>query len=565
MLNGIGVSPGIVIGRVFKKKEENVIINMKTIEDAKLEIVRLNDAKAKCMEQIEGLYKNTVESMGEKEAQIFKAHIMILNDPEYFGKVEENIVNRKINAEHALKEVTDSYISMFKAIDNEYLRERAADLEDVSNRVLRVLQNVETEVFDDLDKRIIVARDLTPSDTANLDKDKIIGFITEAGGRTSHSSIIARTIGIPAVVGVEGILDSIKDGDYVILDGEQGIVYINPESEVISEYKLKIEEYEELQAKLKEMIGKETITLDGKKIELAANIGSYKDIESVLNNDAEGVGLFWTELTYMDRDTFPDEDEQFEIYKKIGEALDGKPIIIRTLDIGGDKEVSYLNLPKEENPFLGYRAIRICLNETEVFKTQLRAILRASMFGNLRIMFPMISGIKELREAKKILKEVMVQMKDEGIEFKENIQIGIMIEIPSAAITSDTLAKEVDFFSIGTNDLIQYTIAVDRMNKKISYLYDQYHPAVLKLIKLVIENGHKEGIWVGMCGEVAGNSKLIPALLGMGLDEFSMSPISILKSRWIIKNSNQKELKKVAEKVVDAESSDDVIEILEQI
>lgn len=560
---GIGVSPGIGIGKVIIKKEPIINIEKKTIEEPQKEISKLNDAREKGKEQIEALYQHAFNAIGKEEAGIFRAHRMILEDPEFFGQIESKIRDEKVNAEWAVSEVTKFFVEMFEAMKDEYMRERAADIKDVMGRIIKIMLGLEeTDLSNLSDEVIIVAEDLTPSDTAQMDGNKVIGFITEIGGKTAHSAIMARTLEIPAVVGVESATELISDDDYVILDGDTGTIILNPEENIIEEYKRKKEAFIEFKKKLEKVRGKKSITKDGFKVEVAANIGTPKDVDGVLNNDGEGVGLYRTEFLYMDRDKLPTEEEQFEAYKEVAVRLEGKPVVIRTLDIGGDKELPYLQLPKEMNPFLGYRAIRLCLDRTDIFRTQLRALLRASAFGNIKIMFPMISGIEELRQAKSILEDVKKELIDENIRFNANIEVGIMIEIPAAAVMSDLFAKEVDFFSIGTNDLIQYTTAVDRGNRKISYLYNEFHPALLRLIKTVIDNGHKEGIWVGMCGEVAGNPQLIPILIGMGLDEFSMSASSMLRARWIINNIFQKDMEGFAEEILKLPTAEEVKEFI---
>lgn len=546
MLKGIGASPGIAIGKALVKTDEKIEVKKNKIENVIEEIDRLSAAINIAKEQIEKLYHNTLNNIGEDEARIFEAHLMLLEDPELLGKIKDKVIFESINAEYALKEVTESFIMIFEKMDNEYMKERVADLKDVSTRVTNILLGVEMTDLSRLEEEvIIIAKDLTPSDTAQMDKEKVIGFLAETGGKTSHSAIMARTLEIPAVVGVEGIANSVENGDMVVFDGDNGKIFINPDNDIIKKYQEKRKEFEFFKGKLKELIGVDSTTKDGIKVELAANIGTPKDVEGILRNDGEGIGLYRTEFLYIDRDRLPSEDEQFEAYREVAERLKGKPVVIRTLDIGGDKELPYLELPKEMNPFLGYRAIRLCLDRIDIFTTQLRALLRASAYGDIKIMFPMISSIEELREAKKILEGVKVDLRKENKSFNEDIEVGIMIEIPAAAIISDLFAKEVDFLSIGTNDLIQYTTAVDRMNQSISYLYNPFHPALLRLIKMVIDNGHNEGIWVGMCGEVAGDPKLIPILIGMGLDEFSMSPGSILKARWIIKQISKKEMEEL--------------------
>lgn len=562
---GIGVSPGIGMGKVIIKKEPIIELKKKNIDNPEKEITKLDAAREKGKEQIEALYHHAFNTIGKKEAGIFRAHRMILEDPDFFGQIESKIKVEQVNAEWAISEVANFFIDMFESMEDEYMRERAADIKDVTGRLIRIALGVEETDLSNLSEEIIiVAEDLTPSDTAQMDKEKVIGFITEIGGKTAHSAIMARTLEIPAIVGLEKATELISDGDYVILDGDTGVVIINPDQKVIEEYSRKRENYIDFKKKLEEMRGQRSITRDGFKVEIAANIGTPKDVEGVLSNDGEGVGLYRTEFLYMDRDRLPTEEEQFEAYKEVAVRLEGRPVVIRTLDIGGDKELSYLPLPKEMNPFLGYRAIRLCLDQRDIFKTQLRALLRASAYGNIKIMFPMISAIEELRQAKSILEDVKKELRTKGMKFNENIEVGIMIEIPAAAIMSDLFAKEVDFFSIGTNDLIQYTTAVDRGNRKIAYLYNEFHPALLRLVKTVIDNGHKEGIWVGMCGEVAGNPHLIPILIGMGLDEFSMSASSMLRARWIINNLNKSKMESLVEKILDLPTAEEVKELITQ-
>ncbi|MBU3146117.1 phosphoenolpyruvate--protein phosphotransferase [Clostridium sp. CF012] len=558
-MKGIGVSPGIVIGKVLLKEEKKIIIEKKDIKSCEEEIKRYKLAMENSKSEIQDIYNNVLKNIGEKEATIFEAHLMILEDPEMLEQIEKNIQDNKVNAEWALKEISEMFVAMFDAMDNEYMKERAADIKDVTSRLMKKLLNIEEVNFGQLaNEVIIVAHDLTPSDTSQIDKKKVLGFITEIGGRTSHSAIMARTLEIPAIVAVKDITHNVKNGDFIVFDGEEGLIYVNPEEKIIKLYQEKKEEYNKAQKELDLLIGKESITTDGITVELSANIGTPKDLESVLNNDAEGIGLYRSEFLYMDRTSAPTEQEQYEAYKEVAEKMKNKPVVIRTLDVGGDKELDYLKLPKEMNPFLGYRAIRVCLDKVDIFKTQLRAILRASAYGNIKIMFPMISSIEELRAAKVILEEVKNELHSENIAFDEKLEVGIMVEIPAAAIISDLFAKEVDFFSIGTNDLIQYTTAVDRMNEKISHLYNPFHPALLRLVKMVIDSAHKENKWVGMCGEVAGDPKIIPILIGMGLDEFSMSPISILKARGIIRNISQSEMKILANQVINLPTAKEV-------
>lgn len=558
-MKAIGTSAGIALGKVLVYKEAEIKIEKKTIDDLEGEIERLDTAIEQGIKELENLYEETLENIGEEEAEIFNAHKMMIQDPEYIDGIKGKIREEKVNVEWALKEVTDQYVSLFENIDDEYLRERALDLKDISQRLIRILYGIEGNDLRNIkEESIIVAEDLVPSDTAQMDKDKVIGIVTELGGRTSHTSIMARSLEIPAVAGVKDITNIAKNGDFMIVDGSKGIVLINPSQDEVEFYQREKEKYEEFKQQTRQMKGKESISKDGVKVEIAANIGTPKDVDNVIENDGEGVGLYRTEFLYMDNDRLPTEDEQFEAYKVVAERLEGKPIVIRTLDVGGDKDIPYLELPKEMNPFLGYRAIRLCLDRRDIFKTQLRALLRASAYGNIKIMFPMISNIQEVREAKRILEEAKEELRKENIPFNEDIEVGIMVEIPSVAIHSDIFAREVDFFSIGTNDLIQYTLAVDRGNQEISHLYNQYDPAVLRLIKMTIDNGHKAGIWVGMCGEAAGDEKLIPVLLGMGLDEFSMNPASILKARYIISNTSKKEVEGMLDEILSLPTAEDV-------
>lgn len=554
-MKGIGVSPGISIGKVFLKEEIGAKVEKKNIENISDEIAKLNAAIEKSLKEVKSIYEYALKNLGEKEAEIFSAHKLMLEDPEFIDFIKEKIKLESVNAEWGVKEASNNYISILENMDNEYLKERAADIKDISKRLINNLMGIENISLSTLEEEcIIVSKDLTPSDTAQMRKDKVLGFVTEVGGRTSHTSIMARTLELPAVVGVKDMTKSVKNNDMIIIDGEEGTVIINPTQDEINTYKEKRKAFEEFKNKLKELKNSKSISKDGYKVEIAGNIGTPNDIDKVIENGGEGVGLYRTEFLYMDRDKLPTEEEQFESYKIVAEKLEGRPLVIRTLDVGGDKELPYLEMPKEMNPFLGYRAIRLCLDRVDIFKVQLRAILRASAYGNIKIMFPMISSLKEFRDAKQILEEVKNELRVEKIPFNENIEVGIMVEIPSAAIQSDVFAKEVDFFSIGTNDLIQYTLAVDRGNENISYLYSQYHPAVLRLIKMTIENGHKEGIWVGMCGEAAGDERLIPILLGMGLDEFSMSASSILKARYIIKNISKIEMENMIEEILNLET-----------
>ena len=473
--------------------------------------------------------------MGEEKAAVFEAHITLLDDPEFTGAMNLEIETNSINAMKAVENVTNTFVMIFESMEDAYMRERAADIKDVSKRIISNLAGKGGDAFAITEANtIVVAHDLTPSDTAQLDRTKVIGFMTNIGGRTSHAAIMARTLEIPAVLGLGDITDAVKNGDTVILDGITGDVIINPSEEVIAEYQAKKEKFTAEQEELKKLIDVKTTTKSGKRVEVCGNIGKPEDVLGVIANGGDGVGLFRTEFLYMDRDNAPTEEEQYESYKFVLEKMEGKQVVIRTLDIGGDKTLPYLPLPQEMNPFLGYRAIRLCLDRKELFKVQLRALLRASVYGKLCVMFPMISGIQEFMQAKEIVEECKAELKAEGKEYSDTIQWGIMVEIPAAAVMADELAKHVDFFSIGTNDLIQYTLAADRMSEKVSYLYNPMHPAVLRLIKMTIDGAHKHGKWVGMCGEMAGDEAAIPTLVEYGLDEFSMSATSILTAKKII-------------------------------
>ncbi|CEO34005.1 phosphoenolpyruvate--protein phosphotransferase [Paraclostridium sordellii] len=560
MYKGTGASPGIALGNALVIEHSELNIEKRNIENIEAEIEKLQSAVETSRIELEKVKERAKVELGEHEAEIFEAHLLVLADPELVDQTISKIKDEKVNADFALNEVKDMFVSIFESMDNEYMRERAADIKDVTNRVLRHILGVKVVDLSALDEEVIlIAHDLTPSDTATMNKKMVLGFLTNIGGRTSHTAIMARTLEIAAIVGLNDATDQIKDGDFIVFNGETGEVIINPDEETINQYrKLKAKHDEEKEA-LKQLIGKASSTLDERHVELAGNIGSPNDLDGLLKNDAEGVGLYRTEFLYMDKeDDFPTEQEQYEAYKAVLEGMNGKPIVIRTLDIGGDKELKYFKMDEEMNPFLGYRAIRLCLDRVDIFKTQLRALYRASVHGKLRIMFPMISSLEELLKAKEVIREVLSELDSEGIKYSHEVEVGMMIEIPSAAVISDILAKHVDFFSIGTNDLIQYTCAVDRMNQKISYLYNQFNPAVLRLIKMVIDNAHKEGKWVGMCGESAGDKRMIPILLGMGLDEFSMSPISILPARKFITSVNYSDMKKFADEVLTMGTAEEI-------
>lgn len=534
MKKGIAASKGYSIGKVLLKKDKKIKIEEVKIDNVEKEKVRFKEALKNSEEQLQKIKEKAEREIGADKAAVFESHIMLLGDPEFAGAVENEIENNKINAEKALSDVVKIYMATFAAMEDEYLRERGADIKDVGHRILANLTGNISDLSNMENNTVIVAHDLTPSDTAQLDKNKVIAFLTDIGGRTSHSAIMSRTLEIPAVVGMKDITSSVKNGDTIIVDGVEGTAIINPDENTIREYEKKKEEYEKEREELKKLINVETVTKDGKRVLVAGNIGKPEDVKQVLANGGDAIGLFRTEFLYMDRDDMPGEDEQFEAYKYVLEKMEDKPIVIRTLDIGGDKKLSYLPLPEEMNPFLGYRAIRLCLDRPDIFKVQIRALLRASVYGNLKIMFPMISSLEEILQAKDVIKECRKELKKEGKKYKDDIEIGIMVEIPAAAVNSEELAKYVDFFSIGTNDLIQYTLAADRMNEKVSYLYNPLHPAVLKLIKLTIESAHKEGKWCGMCGEMAGDERAISILVEYGLDEFSMSASSMLKAKQLI-------------------------------
>ena len=551
-LQGIAASDGIAIAKVYTLTEPDLSFTKISVEDTDNEISRLEKALEVSTKEIELIKETALKNLGEEEAQVFEAHLMVLSDPELVGQVKDAITSQKVNAEHALKEVSDMFISIFAGMeDNPYMQERAADIRDVSKRILANLLGVKIPSPATIkDEVVVVAGDLTPSDTAQLNRKYVKAFVTDIGGRTSHSAIMARSLEIPAIVGTKEITSLAKDGDLIIIDGLSGDVFLNPSEDVVAEYRAKAEAFAAQQAEWEKLKDADTFTKDGHQVELAANIGTPKDLEGVIHNGAEGVGLYRTEFLYMDSHDMPTEEDQFEAYKAVLEGTNGKPVVVRTMDIGGDKELPYLPLPHEMNPFLGYRAIRISLNEPEMFRTQLRALLRASVYGKLRIMFPMIATLNDFRGAKALLEEEKAKLVAEGVAVSDDIQVGIMIEIPAAAVLAHQFAKEVDFFSIGTNDLIQYTMAADRMNERVSYLYQPYNPSILTLIKHVIDSAHKEGKWAGMCGEMAGDQTAVPLLVGLGLDEFSMSASSVLKTRSLISKLTLEEMKALADKAI---------------
>ncbi|MHA6725600.1 phosphoenolpyruvate--protein phosphotransferase [Macrococcoides caseolyticum] len=563
-LKGIGASDGIAIAKAYLLVEPDLSFNNDKVADVDAEVEKFKAAINQSKVELTQIRNNAEIALGPDKAAIFDAHLLVLEDPELINPIEDNIRNNQMNAAASLSEVSTNFITIFESMDNEYMKERAADIKDVSKRVLSHILGVSLPNPTMIDEPVvIIAEDLTPSDTAQLNKKFVQGFATNIGGRTSHSAIMSRSLEIPAVVGTKNITDAVQQGDFVIVDGIAGEVIINPDEQTVTGYKARQAAFLQEKEELKQLVNDKTVTKEGKHVELAANIGTPNDLEGVKNNGAEGIGLYRTEFLYMGRDAMPSEDEQFEAYKKVLSEMDGKRVVVRTLDIGGDKELPYLNLPKEMNPFLGYRAIRLCLDQQDIFRTQLRALLRASIHGKLSIMFPMIATINEFRDAKAILEEEKASLIADKVKVADDIELGIMVEIPSTAAMADIFAKEVDFFSIGTNDLIQYTMAADRMSERVSYLYQPYNPAILRLIKQVIDASHKEGKWTGMCGEMAGDSTAIPLLLGLGLDEFSMSATSILSARRQIKNLSQPEMAKVAEQALNCATQEEVVKLVD--
>lgn len=558
-MKGIGVSSGIAIGYVLKKEETVQKIERKTIEDSGAEMKRLNEARQTSIAQLDQIIQKMQQENRDEEAQIFEAHKMLVGDDIFFGEVEQMILKEKVNAEWALQVITDAYIKQFASFEDEYLRERQADLVDIRNRITKILLGIEEKEPDAVsDEMVIVAKDLAPSDFAKMDLSKIIGFVTEKGSKTSHVSIMARSYGVPAVVGVEAIFTKVKNGDAIIIDGEAGTVLLNPTAAELDTYQRKQQKLQEFNTRLQALKDRETCSLDGKKFTIAANISGPQDVDAVLANGGEGIGLYRTEFLFLDRDSFPSEEEQFTVYKSVVEKMKGKPVVFRTLDVGGDKELPYLDIPPEDNPFLGFRAIRICLANQELFRTQLRALLRASKYGNLKIMFPMISSLEELRAAKAQLKAVSAELEKENIDFAEDIEVGMMVEVPAAVMIAEIFAKEVDFFSIGTNDLIQYTTAVDRGNQRIAHLYTEYHPALFRLIQRIVDAAHQEDIWVGICGEAAANPRLAPIYAAMGVDELSVDSKSILKIRWMLNNSSCLEMEKVIAQIMEMPTAEEI-------
>ncbi|KAA1042652.1 phosphoenolpyruvate--protein phosphotransferase [Macrococcus equipercicus] len=566
MLNGIGASDGVAIAKAYLLVEPDLTYTNDTVADPETEVTKFKAAINQSKVELTQIRNNAEVALGPDKAAIFDAHLLVLEDPELIQPIEDDIRTNQSNAAAALMTVANNFVMIFESMDNEYMRERAADIRDVSKRVLAHILGVTLPNPTTINESVvIIADDLTPSDTAQLNKEFVKGFATNIGGRTSHSAIMSRSLEIPAVVGTKNITAAVKHGDMVIVDGSTGEVFINPDETTIIAYKQKQANFIQEKEELKQLVNDKTTSKDGLHVELAANIGTPNDLEGVINNGAEGIGLYRTEFLYMGRDSMPTEEEQYEAYKRVLSEMKGKRVVVRTLDIGGDKELPYLNLPHEMNPFLGYRAICLCLDQQDIFRTQLRALLRASAHGSLSIMFPMIATINEFREAKAILEEEKAKLIDDKVKVSDTIELGIMVEIPSTAAMADIFAKEVDFFSIGTNDLIQYMMAADRMSERVSYLYQPYNPAILRLVKQVIDASHKEGKWTGMCGEMAGDTTAIPLLLGLGLDEFSMSATSILKARRQIKNLNQTEMKKLAEQAINCATQEEVVELVNRI
>ncbi|MDY3830530.1 MAG: phosphoenolpyruvate--protein phosphotransferase [Erysipelotrichaceae bacterium] len=562
MLKGIAASSGITIAKAYKLETPQITIEKKD-SNPQEEIEKFKNALAASRKDIETIKERATGKLSDEELEIFDAHLMVVDDPAMSDEVISMIENEKVNAEYALDVVSNNYISMFESLDDEYMRERAADIKDVTTRIKYHILGVDVADLSLIDQEVIVvAHDLTPSDTAQLDKKFTKGFATEIGGRTSHSAIMARSLEIPAVVGIASVMSEVKHGDLLILDALKGQLIVNPDEKTIEQYQEKAEKYQKEVAALKVLKDKETITTDGHKVEIVGNIGTPDDVAGVIDNGGEGVGLYRTEFLYMNSTELPTEEQQFEAYKKVLVAMNGKPVVVRTLDIGGDKKLPYLPIDPEMNPFLGYRAIRLCLDRKDIFRTQLRSLLRASAYGKLRIMFPMIATIDEFVSAKALLEEEKEKLVKEGVEVGQDLQVGMMVEIPAAAVLADEFAKYADFFSIGTNDLIQYSMAADRMSEKVSYLYQPLNPSILRLIKLTIDGAHSQGKWCGMCGEMAGEPDAMAVLMGLGLDEFSMSATSILKARSIANSISYQEMQQLAAKAVKCQRAQEVLDLI---
>ena len=563
MLKGIAASAGVSIAKAYKLESPKVEI-VKKEGDPAIEVEKFNAALEKTKTDIEGVKERAAARLSEEELAVFDAHLMMAGDPEFASQIVGMIENDKVNAEYAADTVANQMVAMFESMDNDYFRERAADIKDVTYRLKCNLLGLTIPDLSSISEdSIIVAYDLTPSDTAQLNTF-VKGFATSIGGKTSHSAIMANSLEIPAVVGCGDIRSAVEHGDTLILDALDGEVFVNPDEETIKKYEAKAKAYAEEKEALKVLVNAESVTTDGHKVELAGNIGGFKDVEGVLKNGGEGVGLFRTEFLYMDNDHFPTEEEQFEAYKAVLEGMQGRRVVVRTLDIGGDKKLSYFEFPEEMNPFLGYRAIRLCLDRTDIFRTQLRALIRASVYGRLCIMFPMIATVKEFCDAKAIYEEEKAKLIAEGVKVADNIEVGMMVEIPAAAVNADNFAKHADFFSIGTNDLIQYSMAADRMSEHVSYLYQPYNPSVLRLIKMTIDGAHKEGKWAGMCGAMAGEPYAVPLLLGMGLDEFSMSATQILKARKMVNGLSKDEAAKLADEALKLATAEEVLDLVKK-
>ena len=566
MLKGIGASVGIGIGNAVAIKDVELNIKKRTIDNCETELELFNKALEHTKQKSKSMAETLRKRVGNKEAEILDGHVLLMSDPMLIAEVETGIRTQMLNSEYVLEDVCERFAAIFESMDNELMQQRATDMRDIKTRLQKAVLGLEDVDLSEIEAdSILIAKDLTPSMTAGLDPEKVAGIITQFGGTTSHSAILARALEIPAILSVAEILDKVSDEDLICMNGESGELYINPSQEIIEDFKKKQIEQIEFKKILETYKGKESVSKDGRKVEIAANIGKPGDVKKVLEYDADGIGLFRTEFLFMDRDSIPSEEEQFEAYKKVAVAMGDKPVIIRTLDIGGDKEIPYMNISKDENPFLGYRAIRLCLDrKDDIYRPQLRALLRASAFGNIEIMLPLITSIEEVYEAKKLIEEEKKNLDNQGIKYNKSVKIGVMIETAAATLIADILAKEVDFFSIGTNDLIQYTMSVDRGNDKVSYLYSVYNPAVLRAIKHVISEAKKAGIQVGMCGEAAADPKLIPLLLYWGLDEFSMSASYVLKSRKLVTDTDIQSLKDMEEAVMALESESKVRAFLEE-
>jgi len=566
MITGIPASPGIVFGKALVLKEEKIVLDTQKISEDQVEaeVARFYAGREAAVEQLNSIHQRALKSLGEEKAAIFEGHLMILEDEELEEEIIDYLHSNKVNASVAASKIIDQQVEMLSEIDDEYLKERAGDIRDIGNRLIKnILGMYIVDLGDITEESILVAYDLTPSETAQLNLEKVLGFITDIGGRTSHTSIMARSLELPAIVGTNDVTARVNTGDYLILDAVNNRVYVNPTQAEIDELKTLEAKLAEEKAELAKLKDLPAVTLDGHKVDVVANIGTIRDCEGAHRNGAEGVGLYRTEFLFMDRDQLPSEEEQFIAYKEVVEAMEGRLVVLRTMDIGGDKELPYLNLPKEMNPFLGWRAVRIALDRREILHAQLRAVLRASAFGKLAVMFPMIISVEEIRELKSVLETLKAELRAEGKAFDENIQVGVMVETPSAAVNAKFLAKEVDFFSIGTNDLTQYTLAVDRGNELISHLYNPMSPSVLGLIKQVIDASHAEGKWTGMCGELAGDERATLLLLGMGLDEFSMSAISVPRIKKLIRHVNYQEVKALADEALQKPTAAEIEQLIQ--